>query len=240
MMKTLRRHEGATRAAAGTVARAGRGRAVNEGAATETRFVLVKHTVQIKADYDGLQGAFAQVVRGDDGDGKVIVKVDAESTFNRTNQDREILLCRGEWELVIGDDYIRHGSVGEHAEAGALISRSANLIGWELEGIAPETGERHAAAERRREKLKIRLRELQRRESERKAKVWASLGLRADCKSIVPWVPTVLVQIDNQEVICRTEAGFWEWEHEKRAAWLSARFGKWDAVLACQREGGVA
>lgn len=187
MNTTLRRKTGGTRAAAGMVPNAGRSRVMIEGAAKETRAVMLKHTVQIKVDYDGLKGVFAQVVRGDDGDGKIIVRVAAENVYNRTNQDREILLCRGEWELVIGGDYIRHGSVGEHAEAGALINRSANLIGWELEGIAPETGERHQAAERRREKLKIRIRELQRRESEQKAKVWERLGLRADCKSIVLW-----------------------------------------------------
>lgn len=195
MMKTttLRRHEGGTRhAATGMVPRAKRACAASDGAATERRFVLVKHTVQIKADYDGLKGVFAQVVRGDDGDGKVIVKVGAGHVYNRTNQDREILLCRGEWELVIGDDYIRHGSVGEHAEAGALISRSANLIGWELEAIAPETGERHAAANCRREKLKVRIRGLQahaeRRRRERWSREYARVGYNdGRCTSIVPW-----------------------------------------------------
>jgi hypothetical protein len=148
---------------------------------------MIKHVVQIKVDYDGLQGVFAQVVRGDDGDGKIVVKVEGTHALNRTNQDREILLCRGEWELVIGGDYIRHGSVGKHEEAGDLIRRSANLIGWELEGIAPETGERHAAASQRRAKLRVRLRELQRRESELGVRCWARLGLRTHCTSIVLW-----------------------------------------------------
>jgi len=189
MMKTamLRRRAGGTKAAAGMVPSAGRASAMNEGAATETRFVLVKHTVQIKADYDGLQGVFARVVRGDDGDGKVIVKVDAENFFNRTNQDREILLCRGEWELVVGDDSIRHGSRDEHVEVGALIRRASNLIGWELDAIAPETVERHEAAERRREKLKVRIRELQRRENEARSFTFVRLTGKPFCSAIVPW-----------------------------------------------------
>lgn len=182
-----RRTQGGTQAAAGMVPRVGRARATNEGAATEPRFVLVKHKVQIKADYDGLQGVFAQVVRGDDGDGKVIVKVEAWSFANRTNEDREILLCRGEWEMVVGDDFILHGNVGAHAEVGTLIRRSANLIGWELDAIAPETVERHEATERRREKLKVRIRELQRRESERKAFTFVRLTGKPFCSALVPW-----------------------------------------------------
>lgn len=156
-------------------------------ATTDRRFVLVRHTVQIKSDFDGLQGAFATVIRGDDGDGKIIVRIPASHCMNRTNQDRDIMYFSGEWEHVVMDDAILHGSKAEHAEAATLIRRSANLIGWELDGIAPHTPERYEASERRRQKLKVRIRELQRRENERKAYALRELTWKPFCSSIVLW-----------------------------------------------------
>lgn len=154
---------------------------------TDRRFVLVRHTVQIKSDFDGLQGTFATVIRGDDGDGKIIVRIPASHYLNRTNQDRDIMYCGGEWEHVVMDDSVLHSGKGEHAEAAALIRRSVNLIGWELDAIAPDTPERHEAAKRRKEKLTIRIRELQRRENERKAHWFALVTGRPFCSSIVLW-----------------------------------------------------
>lgn len=194
MNTTLRRKAGASKAAAGALAtKAGGRQAVSRktGAAEKSedhRFVMVKHVVEILADYDGLKGVMAKVISGDTGDGKVIVEVEAEHCYNRTGQRREILLCRGEWRLVIGGDYIAHGGTGLHAEAAALIQRRSYLMGWEMEGIAPETAERHEAAGRRREKLRLRLQELRRRHAEKQVWQWSRLGLKSvDCTSLVLW-----------------------------------------------------
>jgi hypothetical protein len=196
---TARRRQGGARAAAGQRASSGPGRrpGANEGAAkpsAERRAVMVRHTIRILVDYDGLEGTFATVTTGDTGDGKVWVRVrgdDSLPEWHRNSRDREILLTRGEWELVPGEDPIRHCGTGERAEAASLISRGSNLIGWELGGIAPETPERHAAAERRRLRIKQRIAELQRRENEQRARRWERLGIQTPsghgCRSLVVW-----------------------------------------------------
>jgi hypothetical protein len=194
MNNTLRRKAGASKAAAGALATKAvrpQGEGRKPGAAEkgrDHRFVMVKHVVEILADYDGLKGVMAKVISGDTGDGKVIVEIEAEHCYNRSGKRREILLCRGEWRLVIGGDYIAHGSAGEHAEASRLIQRYSNLVCWEMEGTAPETVERHQAATRRREKLRHRLLELQRRHAETQVWQWARHGLKSvGCTSLVLW-----------------------------------------------------
>lgn len=51
------------------------GRLMKGSATTERRAVMIRHTVQIWSDYDGLCGQYGTVVRGDTGDGKVLVAV---------------------------------------------------------------------------------------------------------------------------------------------------------------------
>ncbi len=86
---------------------------------TERRAVMVKHTVQVLSNYDGLRGYFGTVVRGDVGDRTVLVAVSAPG-----GQRREICYATREVRHVAMDDAIMHDA----DEECWLIRRHTELV----------------------------------------------------------------------------------------------------------------
>lgn len=166
---TARRHAGAAqrqpmgRAASGVRSRKATrtsGRLIEGPATTERRAVMVGHTVQIRSDYDSRCGLYGTVVRGDMGDGKVLVDVCWPSDTRRP-----ICYLSREVEHVAMDDAILHNATEECL----LIRRYLRLtccidympVQQEFSGHMAE------AVKRRQTRLQAQIRMIQRMESTR-------------------------------------------------------------------------
>ena len=128
---TARRQAGAARrqpmgsAASGATRRKAprtSGRLSTVPAALERRAVMVQHTVQIRSNYDGLRGCYGTVLRGDVGDGTVLVAVSAPCSPRR-----EICYATREVRHVAMDDAIMHDA----DEECRLIRRYVQLGSFE-------------------------------------------------------------------------------------------------------------
>ncbi len=135
------------------------GRLKNAPATTECRAVMIKHTVQILSNYDGLRGLYGTVVRGDTGDGKVLVEVSIGDTR------RTICYLSREVEHVAMDDAILHNATEECL----LIRRYLRLtccIDY-MPVLQEFSGNLAEAVKRRQTRLRAQIRMVQRAESTR-------------------------------------------------------------------------
>lgn len=136
------------------------GRLKNAPATTERRAVMIRHTVEILSNYDGLCGVYGTVVRGDTGDGKVLVEVRWP-----TDTPRQICYLSREVEHVAMDDAILHNATEECL----LIHRHLRLtccIDY-MPVLQEFSGHMAEAVKRRQTRLQAQIRMIQRAESSR-------------------------------------------------------------------------